>query len=94
MCRLVARSIEKQVVSKDHPSFTDDNDQAATFFNEMSYAESGNSWSLIASCRKAIEKLEEMKNLPLLTVSYQVTGHHKNLNIELFYILLTIHVCF
>jgi len=64
MCRLIARSIEKLVVSKDHPSFTNDNDQAATYFNDIKYAECGNTWSLIIACRKASEKLQEIKTVP------------------------------
>lgn len=72
MCRLVARSIEKQVVSKDHPSFSDD-DQSLNFFMDMKYTDSGNCWPIIQSCKHAIEVLLAMKKLPAQTVSYQVT---------------------
>lgn len=71
LCRLVARSIEKQVVSRDHPTCSDD-DQSLNYFMEMNYINSGNSWSLIVSCKNAINILQTMKSLPAQTVTHQV----------------------
>lgn len=73
----MARSIERQVVSRDHPSCSDD-DQSIHFFSEMNYVNSGNSWTLILSCKKAINVLQTMKKLPTQMVTYQVSLKSNN----------------